>query len=76
MDKRRSAPLPLPRSVSDLSDTHQRFGSAGGSGSYLADSRSASDGAAHASGDLLLPEDPGSSSEVQPSSAAVVHSHG
>ena len=73
MDKRRSAPLPLPRSVSDLSDTHQRFGSAG---SYLADSRSASDGAAHASGDLLLPDDPGSSSEVQPSSAAAVHNHG
>lgn len=65
--QRRSAPLPLlPRSISDISDTHQHFGSGGsGSGGFLADSRSASDGAAHASADLLLPEDSAAGSEVR-----------
>ncbi|BDA41325.1 hypothetical protein COCOBI_02-1050 [Coccomyxa sp. Obi] len=60
--QRRSAPL--PRSISDVSEG-QRF-SGSGSGGFPGDtSRSASDGAQHASGDLLLPDDPASTSEVR-----------
>ncbi|CAL8461954.1 g1485 [Coccomyxa elongata] len=58
--QRRSAPL--PRSISDVSDS-QRFS---GSGGFPCDSsRSASDTVQHGSGDLLLPDDPAATSEVR-----------
>lgn len=59
--QRRSAPL--PRSLSDVSEG-QRFS---GSGGFPGDSsRSASDTVQHGSGDLLLPDDPATTSEVRP----------